>query len=580
MAFRYNDIKGSQKEEVRKLAVRLPLGIDNFKKIRSEDYYYIDKTLFIRELLANPYQVNLITRPRRFGKTLTMSMLADFFDLQEESAERFEHLAISGERELCAKWMNQCPVIFLTLKSVEGHTFDAAYGMLKELISDLYIKHEYLESSENVSTADLPRFRRLKNGEGSEAELKNAIYILMRMMYFHFGQPVILLVDEYDVPLSKANESGYDEQMLDVLRGMLGKVLKSNEFLQFAVVTGCLKIAKESIFTGTNNFVSDTILNQRFDEYFGFTAKDVSKLLEDTGLSEHDVTMKEWYDGYRFGAADVYCPWDVLRYTADLQVDPKHKPEAYWANTSGNHIVKRLIRNATKTTQRELEELIAGGTVFKKINQEITYRELDQTIDNMWSVLFSTGYLTQRRYTDEGLTELAIPNREVRQIFTTQIMEWFYETVRENSGQLERFYHALKTGDAEEVQKQFDTYLMSTISIRDTAVRKEKKENFYHGILHGLLNANPMWIAKSNVESGEGYSDLLAEIDSERIGIVIEVKYAEDNRLDAVCEEAMAQIEEKQYAAKLLNDGMEQILLYGIACYKKHCKVRSKKYMG
>jgi len=562
------------------MAINLPLGIDSFERLRTEKCYYIDKTELIKKLLDKSYTVNLITRPRRFGKTLTMRMLADFFDIQKDSSSRFAGLKISRHNELCDQWMNQWPVLFITFKSVEGLSFESAYEMLEVLISDLYIEHLYLGTSSSVNEADQEYFQRFIAKKGSQAELKNSLYILMRMMHSHFGKPVILLIDEYDVPLAKANDYGYYEQILDVMRSMLGKVLKTNDFLKISVVTGCLKIAKESIFTGTNHFVSDTVTSNRFDAFFGFTEQEVYQLLEDTGFTDHVKIIKEWYDGYRFGSTDIYCPWDVLNYIGALQDDPTHDPETYWANTSGNSIVRSFIKKANKSTQHEIEQLISGDGVAKKISQELTYNELDKSIDNMWSVLFSTGYLTQRGKTKSGALKLVIPNREVQEIFSTQILKWFEETVREKPAKLMAFCDALERGDADSVQQQFNSYLLSTISIRDTAVRKELKENFYHGVLHGMLIGNDDWVVRSNEESGISYCDILVEIPGKSIGLAIEIKYAEDDLLDAGCKDALNQIKNKQYAAKLQSDGMNKIYIYGIACYKKHCKAVCEEFCG
>ncbi len=560
------------------MKIRLPLGIDNFKKLREAGYYYVDKTGFIAELLRNPPEASLITRPRRFGKTLTLSMLEDFFDIRQDSRGRFLGLEIMREPELCEHWMNQWPVLFLSFKSVEGLDFKGAAGMMANLLSDLCISHKYLEESEKIDSADRKFFEDLKLKKADTADIKNALYVLMRMMYACFGRPVILLVDEYDVLLAKANECGYYKEMLDLIRGMLGKALKTNEYLKFSVIMGCLKIAKESIFTGINHLVADTVTGQRFEEYFGFTQKDVEKLLGDCGLTEYNQVIKDWYDGYHFGAVDVYCPWDALRYSNDLMTDSGKRPEAYWANTSENRMIRNFIRRANKSIRREIELLMDGRTISKEISEELTYADMDEDINNIWSILLTTGYLTQQGQNENGSYRLVIPNREIHKIFADQIMRWFQDEALKKPDVLEMLFSSLQNGDAQGVKMSFDSLLATMISIRDTYSQKVQKENFYHGMLLGLLRSNDNWIVQSNAESGIGYCDIRVEIEEKETGIIIEVKYAEKDALDSHCAEAMRQIEEKQYAEGLAEDGMKKIYLYGIACYKKHCQVVCRKY--
>ena len=560
------------------MTIKLPLGTDSFEKLRIENYYYVDKTDFIYELLRNPFEVNLITRPRRFGKTLLMSMLEDFFDISKDSSEHFAGLHISEHEEVCAKWMNQYPTLFLSMKSIEGNTFEQAYGMMKNLLMNLCITHSYLAESSLIDDTDLQQFEKLKQQKSSESELKNSLYMLMRMMYTYYGKPVILLIDEYDVPLSKANDFGYYNQMLDLIRSLLGIVLKTNPYLQFSIVTGCLKISKESIFTGTNNLVSDTVSDNRFSRYLGFTQDEVTQILADSGFPDHAEEVKDWYDGYRFGKSDIYCPWDLLCHIHALQANADAQPQTYWANTSGNSIVRRFLYRAGKSTQREIEQLIAGESISKKVSHQITYNELEDSIDNLWSVLYSTGYLTQRKMDADGRMELSIPNREVKEIFISQIQEWYKkEVVAKDPLTVQQFFDAFKTGNTPEIQRMFNRYLIKSISIRDTAVRNEKKENFYHGILHGIFRENEDWIVHSNAESGEGYSDILVEIEEEGIGLVVEMKYAENDALEKACADAMKQIEQKKYISYLQENGIEQIYAYGIACYRKHCMVVCQK---
>ncbi|MDO5409684.1 MAG: AAA family ATPase [Lachnospiraceae bacterium] len=558
------------------MTVQLPLGIDLFDKLRTDGYYYVDKTELIHEVLDTKFEVSLITRPRRFGKTLMMSMLETFFDISRDSKAIFEGLKISRERALCEEWMNQWPTVFVSLKSAEGLNFKDAYGMLTILIANLYKKYAFLGESDAVDKDDRNLFLKIKRREAELVELKDSLLLLTRMMHAHYGKKVILLIDEYDVPLSKAYDNDYYREMLDIIRVMLGSALKTNPYLKFSVIMGCLKISKESIFTGLNNVVSNTITTERFNEYFGFTENDIQKLLADTGLTDHADEMRAWYDGYHFGRADVYCPWDVLNHAAALQADPYAQPRAYWANTSGNSILKRFLKMASRTTKVEIEKLINGEYISKRINEQLTYDELESSIGNMWSFLYLTGYLTGKK-SERGqseVVELAIPNREVREVFMSQIVEWFTEEIVVSQHEkLTAFCQALKTGDISTAQSIFDAFLKRGISVRDTFVKKNRKENFYHGILLGLLMSADGWYVRSNHEDGDGYSDIHVEIDEEDIAFVIEVKYAENDALDAACSEAMKQIEKMKYLEGLEELGFSTIYAYGIACYKKHCKI-------
>lgn len=562
--------------------VKLPIGIENFEKLRTEGFYYVDKTGMITELLNNWGEVNLFTRPRRFGKSLNMSMLKTFFEYGYDK-QLFEGLEIAKEKALCERYMGKFPVVSITLKGVEARDYEGARAMLASVVGNEALRFPFLAESDILSDKEKKLFSRLvtigKEDEPvfmmPEEVLKDSLLTLTRLLRKHYGQKVILLIDEYDVPLDKAQQSGYYEEMVSLVRNMLGQALKSNDSLQFAVLTGCLRIAKESIFTGLNNLKVMSITGVRYDEYFGFTDREVRDMLEYYGVQEKYREIREWYDGYRFGKTDVYCPWDVINCVDMLMEDPDARPKAFWINTSGNTIIRRFLRMATRKTRREIETLVAGESVKKKISQELTYRELYENIDNLWSVLFTTGYLTCRGEPDGDVYPLAIPNLEIRGIFIDQVMEWFQEEVQREPSMLEEFCRAVARGDGENVEKLFTGYLQKTISIRDTSVRKEKKENFYHGILLGLLSYREDWDVDSNVESGDGYSDIQVEIESERTGIVIEVKYPDNGNLDAGCREALKQIEDTGYADRLEEDGMSTIIKYGIACWKKRCMVRT-----
>ncbi len=552
---------------------KLPIGIENFEELRKENFYYIDKTGLIVELLHNWGAVNLFTRPRRFGKTLNMSMLEHFFSLNGDKSI-FDGLKISKETALCKEHMGKYPVVSISLKGIEARNYDMAFQMAVQIIKRVPLKVQYLMESEVLSEQDKAEYRKLLDDHMSEAVFCNSLRVLSELLEKHHGTKVILLIDEYDVPLAKAHANGYYEQMISLIRGLLGEALKTNSSLKLAVLTGCLQISKESIFTGLNNLKVRSITDVRFDEYFGFTDQEVKTLLECYGYPDNYDMAKKWYDGYRFGNVDVYCPWDVLNYCDALLDDRKAQPENYWINTSSNDAVGHFIRKSEDSTiKRELELLVAGETVTKEIHQELTYPEMYQTVDNIWSLLFTTGYLTQRGKEDGRKMMLAIPNLEIRDIYETQIMEFFKETVKKDGETLNRFCDALKDGEAEDVERIFTGYLRRTISIRDTAVRKDMKENFYHGILLGILGVKDHWGVSSNHEAGEGYADILTEPDTGDMGIIIEIKYAHDGDLDTACRKALKQVEHTRYEAILLDDGIEKILKYGIACYKKRCKV-------
>lgn len=553
---------------------KLPIGIEFFRDIRTRGYYYVDKTGFIRELLAACGSVNLFTRPRRFGKSLNMDMLKSFFEIGM-NPELFEGLEIAGDKEICEQYMGKYPVISISLKDVEGEDYKTAYDNLGILISEEAERFHFLQDSKALTETEKAKLERIMKGDFEKsAYLHNSLRLLTRLLHKHYGKQVIVLIDEYDVPLDKANQFGYYDEMMDLLRTMFGRALKSNESLHFAVLTGCLRIAKESIFTGLNNLNVLSITNLQFDEHFGFMDGEVRDMLKNYGLEHKYEQVREWYDGYRFGNADVYCPWDVINYVNLLRSEPDAVPRAFWLNTSGNDIIRKFLRMAKQKTRREIEQLVNGELVTKKINQELTYRELYEKADNIWSVLFTTGYLTQREKVDEDTYRLGIPNKEVRKIFIDQILEWFQEEARKDTPNLDAFCEAFARGDAGEVERRFDEYLKKTISIRDTSVRKEKKENFYHGILLGLLSHREDWDIDSNAESGEGFSDILVEIEEEGIGIVIEVKYPDDSSLETGCQGALRQIEDKGYETRLRQDGMDVILKYGVACRKKECMMR------
>ena len=563
------------------MKTRLPMGIESFKEIRRQKFYYVDKTALIRELLENWGKVTLFTRPRRFGKTLNMSMLKCFFEIGSDKA-LFDGLEISRETQLCEEYQGKFPVISITLKGATGRTFDEVKRMLQNIIATEAMRFQFLMQSENLTQIERKQYEKLLvlNDDGefamSDVLLKSSLYTLSQLLKKHYQQDVIILIDEYDVPLDKAYQSGYYDDMVDLIRSLFGNALKTNDSLYFAVLTGCLRISRESIFTGLNNFKVYTVKDVRYKEYFGFTDVEVRQMLEYYGFLAHYDAVKEWYNGYLFGNTSIYCPWDVVNYCGDLRDASVTSPQNYWVNTSSNDIIRRFVSKANTTTRDELELLIDGGSVKKMIRQELTYRDLDSSIDNLWSILFTTGYLTQRGTESGDLTELVIPNREIRWIFVQQIREWFRKESVKDTEKLERFCRAFQENDTAAIEKGFNDYLWNTISIRDTSVRKEMKENFYHGILLGLLAYMDGWLVKSNAESGEGYSDISIEIRQHEIGIVIELKYAEDGAFEAGCQEALRQIHEKEYESALIKNGLHTIYRYGIACYKKRCKVVSE----
>ena len=564
--------------------VKLPIGIENFEKIRKEGFYYVDKTGLISELLDNWGEVNLFTRPRRFGKSLNMSMLKYFFEYGSD-ASLFDGLEIAGEKELIEKYMGKFPVISVTLKGASAMDYPGARAMLRSTIGNEAMRFQFLLESSQLSQREKEQYEQLVTIDTSNLQgflmpdevLQDSLRILTQLLHKHYGQKAILLIDEYDVPLDKAQQYRYYDEMVDLIRKLLGQVLKSNDHLQFAVLTGCLRIAKESIFTGLNNLKVFSITDPRLNEWFGFSDNEVKAMLDYYGMMDKFDAVKEWYDGYRFGNMDVYCPWDVINYTDLLRSEPDTPPRPFWINTSGNDIIRKFIRQTTPVTRTELERLISGETVLKKINQELTYRDLYNSIDNLWSVLFTTGYLTQRGKQGTDIYRLAIPNLEIRQIFIEHILEWFQEEVRRDTPKLDAFCAAFLRADAQAVEEQFNTYLNRIISIRDTCVRKDMKENFYHGILLGLLSHREDWLVDSNPESGDGYSDILVELYEERIGIVIEVKYSDGGDLETSSRNALEQIKRNRYEDRLIQDGMEIIISYGISCCRKQCKVCVKK---
>lgn len=558
-------------------SLKLPVGIENFEEIRKFGFYYMDKTKLIEQLVETGVKVTLFTRPRRFGKTLNMSMLRAFFETGADTT-LFDGLYIAGNKEICEQYMGKYPVIFLSLKSVEGLSYEDARYRITELAGREAQRFSFLSESDKLSDNEKEQYQAivaLHNGKYSMDEniLTSSIYILSHLLHRHYGQKTVILIDEYDVPLDKAFQNGYYREMVSLIRGLFGMALKTNDSLQFAVLTGCLRISKESIFTGFNNFEVLSVLNVPYDESFGFTDNEVEKLLDDYTFSDHYPEVKEWYDGYHFGNTDIYCPWDVIRYCKSLCADPNAMPEDFWSNSSGNAIVRRFIDKADVQTKNEIERLIAGECIEKEISLELTYDELDKSIENLWSVLFTTGYLTHQGRTESGKYRLTIPNREIKNLFIKKIREWFSDVSRNDGKKLEEFSNAFLEKNPEKIEQIFGDYLWNTISIRDTAVAKEKKENFYHGILLGLLGYKATWLTKSNAESGTGYSDILVEVPDNRTGIVIELKYAENGDMDAACAKALEQIEEKDYVDRLRQDGMRNFIKYGIACFKKDCKV-------
>lgn len=554
---------------------KLPIGIENFEKLRQENFYYIDKTRLIEQLLTRWGEVNLFTRPRRFGKSLNMSMLQSFFELGKDKT-LFEGLRISDNQELCEKYQGKFPVVSVSLKGINGATYEEARRFLIKTINEEARRLSVLSDSTELDETDHELLTQLKKKEMTNDSLVYSIRELTELLEKHYGSKVIVLIDEYDVPLAKANENGYYDEMVLLIRNLFENALKTNSSLKFAVLTGCLRIAKESIFTGLNNFKVYSITDKSFDETFGFTDEEVKELLRYYGQEKHYETVKEWYDGYRFGNVDVYCPWDVINFCSDHLADPGLEPKNYWANTSGNSVISHFIDSVgkpQKLTRMELEQLVNGGIVQKEINSELTYKELYSSIDNLWSTLFMTGYLTQRGELSGNRYNLVIPNREIRNIITNHILKMFKENVKDDGKTVSDLCDALLNQNPEKVELIFTEYMKKTISIRDTFAQKPTKENFYHGLLLGILGFKENWSVMSNRESGDGFGDILIRIEDEDVGIVIEVKYADDGNLQGECEKALQQIIDIRYTEALEQEGIHTIIKYGIACYRKKCKV-------
>lgn len=563
-------------------ALKLPVGIEDFAEIRQAGFYYVDKTKFIEQLLDGWGKVNLFTRPRRFGKTLNMSMLRYFFEIGAD-ASLFDGLQIAKNKKLCEEYQGKYPVIFLSFKNVEGLTFADAQYRLAELIAGEADRFAFLAQSDKLTENErslycgLTAVREGRYALAGEV-LVSALQLLSKLLSKHYGQKTIILLDEYDVPLDKAFQNGYYKEMVSLIRGMLGQALKTNEFLQFAVLTGCLRVSKESIFTGLNNFKVLSITDNRFDEQFGFTDAEVKQLLAAYNLADHLDETKAWYDGYRFGAADVYCPWYVINHVDVLRSNPLAKSQAYWINTSGNALVKLFIEMADKSTRDELERLVAGEAIEKHIRLELTYDEIDSSIDNLWSVLFTTGYLTQKGVTEDGAYKLVIPNQEIREVYKLQIQEWFKKKVFADTEQLQSFWQAFAMGDSEAVELFLNRTLSNSISVFDAKGRDEERENSYHMLLVGLLAGKADWLVRSNVEAGEGFADIIVETDDLDDGVIVELKYVQTmTAMEKSCAKALAQIRAKRYADYLHNNGREKVLLYGIAFCKKRCRVVAEK---
>ena len=551
---------------------KLPIGIENFKEMRKQDFYYVDKTGLIVDLLADWGKVNLFTRPRRFGKTLNMSMLASFFEVGAD-ASLFGGLRVSEEKELCENYLGKFPVVFVSLKGVDGLTFDDAYARLRILIRNEALRLEVLRESGKLSMEEKNAYLRLVSENPEKTDITESLKLLCQLLEKHYGQKPILLIDEYDVPLDKAFLHGYYPQMIDLIRSMFGAALKTNDSLFFAVLTGCLRVSKESIFTGLNNLKTLSISNVKFNEYFGFTDEEVGRMLADYGLEAHQAEAREWYDGYRFGNQDVYCPWDIINYVNELRSDPEAEPKAYWINTSGNDMVRRLIAKASDgTTQMEIERLIAGDTITKMINEQLTHSEIDENLENIWSLLYMTGYLTVARKPSGGRYELRIPNREVREIFKRQVLSWFTERTRAATEKLAGLYEAFEKGDAEASEKLLNWQLITTVSFYDAY------ESFYHGFLLALLSTCVDWCVSSNAETGRGRSDITVERRDRELGFVIEIKEVRTRaKLDEACAAAMKQAEDRDYAAVMLRYGVETVFTYGIAFCDKRCRVAVKR---
>ena len=568
--------------------LKLPVGIDDFRKLRESEFYYVDKTRLIEQLLLNWSEVTLFTRPRRFGKTLNMSMLKSFFDIGTDEA-LFDGLYISGNKELCDEYMGKYPVIFLSLKGVEGLTYEEAFEAFVRIMGKEVNRVSFLADSDKLTQIEREQYKGLtimKNGRLAfdKEKLISSLQLLSQLLYKHYGKKTVILIDEYDVPLDKAFQNGYYNEMVSLIRGLFGQALKTNEFLQFAVLTGCLRISKESIFTGLNNFKVMSITDSRFDEQFGFTDEEVKKLLSDYDMDSHFDEVKEWYDGYHFGRADVYCPWDVINHVDHLRDDGDAKPQTYWINSSGNSLVRRLINRADSSTKDEIERLIAGEAIEKVIRQDLTYDEIENSIDNIWSVLFTTGYLTKvgevkLADSESYAYKLIIPNKEVREVFVLQIQEWFKAVVANDNDTMKLLSKAILDKDETILARQLNIVMGRMISILDTKAPDDMKENFYHGLLLGLLRgSNPEWLIRSNRESGDGFSDILIKPENPDLGIVIEVKYAKEfKKLDAARDAAMAQIKEKRYDETLRDEGRCDILAYGIAFCRKRCRVAGER---
>ena len=560
--------------------LKLPVGIDGFEKIRRNGFYYIDKTKLIEQLFLNWGEVNLFTRPRRFGKTLNMSMLKSFFEIGTDTS-LFDGLYVSENKELCEQHQGQYPVIFLSLKDVEGLSFSEAKRKCIQLIKREAERFYGLKNSERLLDIDKKNYCRLLDMTVQEEDsdiVSSSIKMLSALLYKHYGKKTVILIDEYDVPLDKAFQHGYYKEMVHFIRGLLGEALKTNDSLSFAVLTGCLRVSKESIFTGLNNFKILSITDTRFDEQFGFTDTEVWKLLLDYHLEDRFEEVKEWYDGYRFGNADVYCPWDVINFVDRAKDDKEAKPEAYWINTSGNDLVKRFIDKANKTTKNEIERLINGEAIEKELRLDLTYEEVDQSIENLWRVLFTTGYLTQSGRNEDGAYRLIIPNREVREVFRLQINEWFKKSIFSNTERLTAFWKAFEEGDTEGVEQYLNRVLSNSISVFDTKARKEEKESSYHNLLVGIRTGNADWLVKSNVEAGEGFADIIVETDDPDAGIVAELKYTKNfDDMKMTCQKAIDQIRDRRYQEYLLNDDRKDIRLYGITFCKKRCCAISEK---
>ena len=557
--------------------LKLPVGIDNFEKIRRNGFYYVDKTSLIEQLFSNWGEVNLFTRPRRFGKTLNMSMLKYFFEIGTDRS-LFDGLHISSNEKICSEHMGKYPVIFLSLKNAEGLNFDTAKYQMVELIAREAERFPFLAKVTNLSDRDREKYRVLTafadgHYQMSDDVLYGSLQTLSELLYKHFNQKTVILIDEYDVPLDKAFQHGYYREMVALIRAMFGRALKTNEALAFAVLTGCLRVSKESIFTGLNNFKILSITDSRFDEQFGFTDKEVQKLLADYHLEARFSETKEWYDGYRFGNVDVYCPWDVINHIDRIKDDPNARPEAYWINTSGNDLVKRFVDKANRTTRNEIEQLIAGNAIEKTLRLDLTYDEIDNSIENLWSVLFTTGYLTQTGMTEDGAYRLVIPNREICEVFKLQIQEWFKKSIFSNTEQLTAFWKAFEEGNTDGVEMYLNRIMSNSISVFDIKTGEGKKEISYHNLLVGILTGNADWLVKSNVEAGEGFADIIVETEDPNAGIIVELKYTKNyDEMEQACKAALDQINDRRYQEYLLNDGRKDITLYGIAFCKKRCK--------